>query len=79
MQNMSSYSAYTPESLIKEAKTHDIISFDIFDTLAMRKMYVNKDLFRILAQRLDPVWRIDFFHRRNTGRGHAVPGDLSLY
>lgn len=56
--------AYSMEALMREVEAHDMISFDIFDTLVMRKVYVNKDVFRILAQRLDPVWGIDFFTAR---------------
>ncbi len=48
-------------ALIHELEKHDIISFDIFDTLVMRKVYYNKDVFRIMAQQIDPVWGIDFF------------------
>ena len=55
---------YSREALIKQIEDHDIISFDIFDTLVMRRVYVNKDVFRILAQRLDPKWDIDFFTAR---------------
>ena len=51
-------------ALIREIEQHDIISFDIFDTLVMRKVYYNKDVFRLLAQELDPVWNIDFFSVR---------------
>lgn len=61
MQNKTWCSAYSREALIREIENHDIISFDIFDTLVMRKVYVNKDVFRILAQRIDPIWGIDFF------------------
>ena len=52
---------YSRAALVEEIEKHDIISFDIFDTLVMRNVYCNKDIFRILAQELDPVWGIDFF------------------
>lgn len=64
MHNKTWCSVYTRDALIREIENHDIISFDIFDTLVMRKVYVNKDVFRIMAQRLDPVWGIDFFTAR---------------
>lgn len=57
-------SIYTRDELIRQIEEHDIISFDIFDTLVMRNVYVNKDVFRILAQQLDPKWGIDFFTAR---------------
>lgn len=64
MQNTTWCSAYTRDALIREIENHDIISFDIFDTLVMRKVYVNKDVFRKMAQQLDPLWGIDFFTAR---------------
>lgn len=54
-------SRYSRAALVEEIEKHDIISFDIFDTLVMRSVYYNKDVFRIMAQQLDPVWGIDFF------------------
>ena len=64
MHDSTCCSTYSRDALIKQIKEHDIISFDIFDTLVMRRVYVNKDVFRILAQRLDPKWGIDFFTAR---------------
>jgi len=54
-------SEYSRAALIHEIEKHDHISFDIFDTLVMRNVYVNKDVFRIMAREIDPVWGIDFF------------------
>ena len=56
--------SYSRAALIEEVEKHDIISFDIFDTLVMRNVYYNKDVFRIMAQKLDHVWGIDFFSVR---------------
>ena len=64
MQKTIQCADYTRQALVRAIEEHDIISFDIFDTLVMRKVYVNKDVFRILAQRLDPKWDIDFFTAR---------------
>lgn len=61
MQNRTWCSSYSRDALIKEIENHDIISFDIFDTLVMRKVYINKDVFRLMSQELDSVWGIDFF------------------
>ena len=55
MDNNTWSNGYSKDALIQAVEAHDIISFDIFDTLVMRKVYINKDVFRILAQRLDPV------------------------
>ena len=56
--------SYSRAALVEEIEKHDIISFDIFDTLVMRKVYYNKDVFRLMALQLDPVWGIDFFSVR---------------
>lgn len=64
MHDNTCCSTYSRDALIKQIEEHDIISFDIFDTLVMRRVYVNKDVFRILAQRLDPKFGIDFFTAR---------------
>lgn len=55
---------YSRAALVAEIEKHDIISFDIFDTLVMRNVYCNKDVFRLMALQLDPVWGIDFFSVR---------------
>lgn len=64
MQVTTKQDVYSRQALVNAIEAHDIISFDIFDTLVMRNVYVNKDVFRILAQRLDDVWGIDFFTAR---------------
>lgn len=64
MQITTQRDVYTRQALIDAIEAHDIISFDIFDTLVMRKVYINKDVFRIMARELDPVWGIDFFTAR---------------
>lgn len=55
---------YSRAALVAEIEKHDTISFDIFDTLVMRKVYYNKDVFRLMALQLDPAWGIDFFSVR---------------
>jgi len=55
---------YSRTALVAEIEKHDVISFDIFDTLVMRNVYYNKDVFRLMALQLDPVWGIDFFSVR---------------
>ncbi len=52
---------YSSAALMNEIEKHDIISFDIFDTLVMRNVYYNKDVFRIMAKQIDADWGIDFF------------------
>lgn len=41
------------EELIKKIKEHDIISFDIFDTLLMRKILQPEDIFQLIEIYLD--------------------------
>lgn len=64
MHDNTCCSTYSRDALVKQIENHDIISFDVFDTLVMRTVYINKDVFRIMAQRLDSKWGIDFFTAR---------------
>ena len=48
------------EDLQKEIEKHSIISFDIFDTLIMRKILYPKDIFDIVERKLDNEDRISF-------------------
>ena len=64
MQMKAQCDVYSREALISAIEAHDIISFDIFDTLVMRNVYVNKDVFRLLAREIDPVWGVDFVTAR---------------
>ena len=41
MQMKAQCDVYSREALISAIEAHDIISFDIFDTLVMRNVYVN--------------------------------------
>lgn len=50
--------------LIQQIEAHDVISFDIFDTLVMRKVYFNRDVFLMLAHTLDPELRECFYNAR---------------
>ena len=42
---------YSIEGLKKLVEDHEAISFDIFDTLVMRKVYFNHDVFRIVGEK----------------------------
>lgn len=48
------------EDLIEEAERHSIISFDIFDTLIMRKTLYPKDIFYIVEKKIDKEINISF-------------------
>ena len=74
MQNTASSKPYSLEALIGEIKAHDIISFDIYDTLIMRKVYVNKDIIRLLALRFSPVLREDFYAARTQAQATLCTG-----
>lgn len=49
------------EGLKKQIRTHDIISFDIFDTLIMRKCYDEDDFFEILSNKVKREYGINNF------------------
>lgn len=48
----SDYYEINEETLLKQIKCHEIISFDIFDTLISRKLIVAEDIFRMMARSL---------------------------
>lgn len=54
------------EDLISDIDYHDIISFDLFDTLIMRQIYRPADIFRVVERRLREKYDIDipFFYTR---------------
>ena len=54
---------YTKEGLKALISGYDAISFDIFDTLVMRKVYFNHDVFRIVGKKYAEILP-DFFDYR---------------
>ena len=46
---------YTLDGLKQLIGEYEAISFDIFDTLVMRKVYFNRDVFRIVAEKYNSV------------------------
>ena len=51
--------------LRNKIRKYDIISFDIFDTLVMRKVFMIDDIFKITASRIQKKWKItDFYQER---------------
>lgn len=60
------------EALIRQIEAHDIISFDIFDTLVMRNVYFNKDVFLLLAQELEPALGKVFYNARTNAQAELT-------
>lgn len=54
------YWTHTRQALEEEIKKHDIISFDFFDTLVMRKILTPSDLFLLLDKRAKENFGINF-------------------
>lgn len=46
---------YTYDGLKRLIKDYEAISFDIFDTLVMRTVYFNRDVFRIVAEKYSKI------------------------
>lgn len=63
----------TEEGLKREILTHDCISFDIFDTLLMRRVLEPPDVFWIVEQRLEQMG-----HTGNQFRLHRIHAEQSL-
>lgn len=51
------------DELRKKVKEYDIISFDIFDTLVMRKAFILDDIFKLAALRIKKKWNINNFYK----------------
>ncbi len=47
------------ELICREIDRHDVISFDIFDTLICRRVLFPNDVFRLIAEEADRRWGID--------------------
>lgn len=60
------------EALIRQIEAHDIISFDIFDTLVMRNVYFNRDVFLLMAQGLEPALRKVFYYARTNAQAELT-------
>lgn len=63
-KNLNQYWQKSPDLLVNEADRYDIISFDIFDTLLMRKTVNPDDLFDITELRLKAEKDIDIQYRK---------------
>ena len=48
------------EKLLKDIDSHSVISFDIFDTLLTRQVYLPADVFQLIELRLKHDWNLDF-------------------
>lgn len=57
--------------LSAKVKQYDVVSFDIFDTLIMRTIYLPADIFRIVETGLQKElgWQISFFEPRKKAAG----------
>ncbi|MBI4855613.1 MAG: haloacid dehalogenase [Acetobacterium woodii] len=51
--------------LYKEIEMYDIISFDIFDTIIMRKVLLPTDIFELVEERLKKQYNIDIDFKKN--------------
>lgn len=64
------YWNHSYEELLLKVKQHDVISFDVFDTLIMRKVFMPQDVFRIVEKRIRKEFGIELdFCRIRTEAG----------
>ena len=61
-QELNPYFNVSYESLIQEIDKYEVISFDMFDTLVMRKVLLPRDVFEIISDRYD--FDFDFVDER---------------
>lgn len=75
------YFSVTKETLVKEIVAHEIISFDIFDTLLMRTVLYPEDVFALMEKKSQIIgfcaWRIQT--ERELNREAGVPTLEQIY
>lgn len=54
---MDTYRSISKLDLLSELKQYDVISFDVFDTLIMRKVLLPRDVFFLLDERNNTRWK----------------------
>lgn len=61
------------DEMRKKAENYDVISFDVFDTLIMRSVYVPKDVWSIIEASIEKKWKknINFRELRERANGLA--------
>ena len=64
MKILNDKAVYSAEKLKQLIDCHDAISIDIFDTLVMRTVYFNKDVFRIVVGNFGQVDAEKFYKSR---------------
>ncbi len=60
----STYFDISYKALLKEIDQHDVISFDVFDTLLIRKVYEPQDVFTLLDQEYETKYSFLFSEER---------------
>ena len=52
---------YFFKTMINEFEKYDVISFDVFDTLLLRKVLFPNDIYKILGNQVQKLWKISDF------------------
>ena len=53
------------DDLYRDIELHDVISFDVFDTLIMRKVFCPTDIFELVEERLKNQYNINIEFKKN--------------
>ncbi|WP_333650830.1 hypothetical protein [Lacrimispora sp.] len=69
------YKKKSYEELLGEIDRHDVISFDIFDTILMRKVLYPMDVFEILARKVNDEYGLDFVKERVRAERELLSGE----
>lgn len=69
------------EELINKMGKYDIVSFDLFDTLIMRKTYLPETVWQIIEKNISLKWKrkIDFVQYRKIAINHTKIDNPSIY
>lgn len=74
------YFAFSYESLIEEIKKHEVVSFDIFDTLLVRNVYESADVFYLLDREYNDSLPFHFSQVRAAAeRELLLAGEPNIY
>ena len=66
------YFQISEQDLVDKINKHDVISFDIFDTLLMRKVLFPNDVFEIVKKRLDSKYEFDYVIERKEAERELI-------
>lgn len=79
LEKESPYFEVTYDQLMEQIELHDVVSFDIFDTLLTRKVYEPTDVFSLLGLKYNETLPFDFYvERQNAERDLQLVSETNI-